>query len=885
MTERGRKWIAGIDLGTTNSAISRIAADDEQGKLENVPIIQRISENQAAERPFLPSFLYLPGAHELPEGAAALPWDKDRSYIIGEFARVQSSRIPGRVVSSAKSWLAHRRAEPSSPILPWEALKDTEKISALDASSRYLAHIAQSWDYGNPLNPLALQEIILTVPASFDEAARELTVEAADKAGLEHLTLLEEPQAAFYAWLREHPNWRKELSGRHEILVLDIGGGTSDFTVIRLGDDGLERIAVGDHLMLGGDNFDIALAHILEPRLKGKLDLVQWGILRHECRRAKELLLGADPPEKCTITVPGSGSKLLGGALTAELGREETEKLILGGFFPETKLDEKPESGRQGLRELGLPYAADPAVPRHLAAFLTAHNLKPDTILFNGGACRPEAIRKRTCQILQSWFGHEVMEIANSAPDLAVAQGAAYFGWLKAQGRERIRGGIARSYYMGAGNEKAVCVIRRSQEEGEKVFIGSPILKLSVGHPVSFPLYAASDRAEDKAGDIIETSLLKEAGLLETVIAGTKNERGEAEVNLSANVTEIGTLEIWAQDINSRRRWSLELPLRGKRRQKAKLSFDSKLVENCKETITSTLALKPSKLESSALRPRSLLNSLEEKLGKRDSWPPALTRALWEAFLTSRDKRKTSPEHEAAWLNGCGFMLRPGLGYPLDAWRQEQMHDILSSWLQNPNDERVRREWWIFWRRIAAGMTEASQNEIWAQMAPKLIPGRRHIKSRIKNLLTSETTEFMRLAVSLERIPINEKLAIGQILLQDFKAKQEKCWQLARLYSRALIGGGPHNVIPPDEAADAAEKLLSCKWPDPRPAAFALGDICRFTGERSLDMPEELRNSAAQRLTKEGYPELAKTVLEVIEQEDEDKARLLGDTLPIGLRL
>ncbi|MCR5662131.1 MAG: hsp70 family protein [bacterium] len=885
MTERGRKWIAGIDLGTTNSAVSRIAADDEQGTLENVPIIQRVSADQTAARPFLPSFLYLPGAHELPEGAAALPWDADRSYITGEFARVQSSRIPGRVVSSAKSWLAHRRAEPQTPILPWEALKDTRKISAVEASRRYLSHMAESWDYQAPLYPLALQDIVLTVPASFDEAARELTVAAADMAGLERITLLEEPQAAFYAWLYEHPNWNKELSGRHEILVLDIGGGTSDFTVIRIGEDGLERIAVGDHLMLGGDNFDIALAHILEPRFKGKLDLMQWGILRHECRRAKELLLGTEPPEKCTVTVPGSGSKLLGGSLTAELGREETEKLILGGFFPETSLEEKPETARAGLRELGLPYASDPAVPRHLAAFLTAHNLKPDTILFNGGACRPDAIRKRACHILQGWFGHEILEISNSAPDLAVAQGAAYFGWLKAKGKERIRGGIARSYYMGVSQEKAVCVIKRSQDEGEKVFLDEPVLKLSVGRPVSFPLYAASDRAEDKSGEIVDTSLLKEAGILETVINGAKNERGEAEVTLSAIVTEIGTLEIWAKDINSRRQWSLELPLRGKKRQKAKLSFESVLVDNCKETITSTLALKPSKLESSALRPRNLLNALEEKLGKRDAWPPALTRSLWEAFLAVKDKRKTSPEHEAAWLNGCGFMLRPGLGYPLDAWRQEQMHDILGSWLQNPNDERVRREWWIFWRRIAAGMTELSQNELWAQMAPKLIPGRRHIKSRIKNLLPSENTEFMRLAVSLERIAVNEKLALGQILSQDFKAKQEKCWQLARLFSRTLIGGGPHNVIPPEDAVPYAEKLLSCKWPDPRPAALALSDICRFTGVRSLDMPEELRISAAQRLTKEDFPDLAKTVLEIVEQEDEDKARLLGDTLPIGLRL
>ena len=263
--QRGCNCVAGLDLGTTNSAITTMAI--KGGEVRHEAIMQRVSENQCARRPLLPSFLYLPGSHELPDGATALPWNEQRHYLVGEYARNQGARIPGRVVSSAKSWLAHRRAEPGEAILPWEALKDTVKVSAIEASRRYLTHLREAYDYDHPDFPLALQHLVLTVPASFDEIARDLTLVAAEEAGLGHLTLLEEPQAAFYSWMwQNRQNWRQQLKNISEILVCDIGGGTSDFTVIRVSEQGLERIAVGDHLMLGGDNFDIAVAKLIEPR-------------------------------------------------------------------------------------------------------------------------------------------------------------------------------------------------------------------------------------------------------------------------------------------------------------------------------------------------------------------------------------------------------------------------------------------------------------------------------------------------------------------------------------------------------------------------------------------------------------------------------------------
>lgn len=882
--ERGEKWVVGIDLGTTNSAISRVPLDEEH--LEDVTILQRVSENQTASNRVLPSFLYLPGPYELPEGSLALPWDEKRAYIVGEYARVQGSRVPGRVVSSAKSWLAHRRADPHQAILPWESLKESAKVSAVEASRRYLQHMRESWDYEHPEAPLALQSIVLTVPASFDEVARELTLLAADQAGLERVSLLEEPQAAFYAWLWERSNkWRKELRGVNEILVCDIGGGTTDFTVIRVGEEALERIAVGDHLMLGGDNLDIAIAHLVEPRLQGELDLLQWGVLRHECRRAKELLLSEQYPESCTITVPGSGTRLMAAAKTAEITHEEVSHLVLDGFFPFTEKDAPlQEKNRTGLREWGLPYASDPAIPRHLAAFLRRHNLNPDAVLFNGGACRPAAIRKRITEILAHWTGHDIRILENSAADLSVARGAAAFAWLKRHGRERIKGGIARSYYIGVGEKQALCVIHRNQDEGERQPLENTELRLSVGRPVAFPLFAASDRPQDQAGQLVDTEQLNYLGSLETVVAGLKNERQEIPVHLAAQVTEIGTMALWATSLNNSRQWALQLPLRGKRRTATAPALPPNKLPEAQALINATFALKPNNITEDT-RPRNLISKLEAQLGPRDAWPPVLTRALWETFLACAPRRRCDPEFEAAWLNGAGFLLRPGVGYPLDKWRVEQMSALLTDWLQYPKDERVRKEWWVFWRRLSAGMGPAAQTILWSQMAPRLIPGRRHIKSRVKSLVPSETTEFMRCAASLEQIPMSEKLLLGQLLADHFKPRPENCWLIARIGARVLLGGGPQDVLPPEIVEPWAQRFLDTKWGDAKAAGLALADIARFTGDKVLDLSESLRQNIAQRLTSEGLPDSATAVLELVELDQDDRARLSGDTLPIGLRL
>jgi len=691
-------------------------------------------------------------------------------------------------------------------------------------------------------------------------------------------------------WERQG-GWKKELRDVRQILVCDIGGGTTDFTVIRVGEEALERVAVGEHLMLGGDNLDIALAHLVEGRLGGELDLLQWGVLRHECRRAKETLLGEDPPESCTLTIPGSGARLLGGARSAEVLKAEVEELVLQGFFPRVGRDEPLRvETRTGLREWGLPYASDPAVPRHLAAFLRRHDLAPDAVLFNGGACRPAAIRQRLRQVLEDWGGHSVRVLENPASDLAVARGAAAFGWLKRHGRERIRGGIARSYYLGVGHvgvgqDQAVCVIHRNQDEGERVDLPEPELRLVVGRPVAFPLFAASDRPQDQVGQVVELEGLAPLGALQTVVAGVSEGTDEVPVHLSAQVTEVGTLALWATMREGSRRWALQLPLRGRRTQVATPEVPAERVEQARTLIRETFQPRPGRSGPEATRPRTLVASLELELGHRDTWPTDLLRSLWEGFYEMAGRRRADPEYESSWLNGAGFCLRPGFGYPLDPWRVEQMAALLPEWLQFSREERVRREWWVFWRRLAAGLSTARQEELWAQMAPHLIPGRRHLRTRVKALLPSETTEFVRLAASLERLPLEEKEALATLLRGRFKGRPEDCWLLARLGARRLVGGGPQHVLPPELVEPWVRDFLAARWRDVRAAGFALAEICRLTGDRRLDLSEEVRSAAAGRLRAEGLPEAARTVEQTVEVESEDKARLLGDSLPLGLRL
>ncbi len=422
------RFIIGIDLGTTNCAVAYVDTRGRERPSADVKpfeVPQLVASGETAPRAMLPSFVYLPGPHELPAGAARLPWRDDADRIVGEFARIQGAKVPNHLVSSAKSWLCHAGVDREAAILPWGVTTPTRKISPVEASTDLLTQIRDAWDHkfaaDDPTHRFVDQEIILTVPASFDEAARELTVLAARNAGIANPVLLEEPQAAFYCWIVTHQDgWQREVRGGELILVCDVGGGTTDFSLITVVETptgpGFRRVAVGDHLMLGGDNVDLALAHLVEKKLKvARLDTEQWAALRLACRSAKEKLLADKPLDRWPVTIAGRGSKLIGGSLQSELTRDEVFAVVLDGFFPQSAASDEPGRGnRAGLQEFGLPFVSDPAIPKHLATFLRRHQgdvagssgpiLRPDLILFNGGALTPKLLRDRVVDVVRSWF-------------------------------------------------------------------------------------------------------------------------------------------------------------------------------------------------------------------------------------------------------------------------------------------------------------------------------------------------------------------------------------------------------------------------------------------------------------------------------------------------
>jgi molecular chaperone DnaK (HSP70) len=598
----------GIDLGTTNSAIAHRALSAEGGPVEVFEVSQLVRPGDVRERPLLPSFLYLPHAQELPAGAAALPWDPGAgAEIVGELARSLGAQTPIRLVSSAKSWLSNAGVDRRAAILPAGAPPEVSRVSPLDASARYLAHLRAAWDAafaeGDPGLALAAQRVTLTVPASFDAVARELTVEAARAAGLPEVVLLEEPQAALYAWVDAMGDaWRKEVHPGDLVLVVDIGGGTTDFSLIavvdRGGDLGLERVAVGDHILLGGDNMDLALAHALSEKLARegrKLDRWQLLALTHGAREAKEALFGDASLASAPITVPGRGSSLLGGTIRTDLTRGELEGTLVDGFFPAVEVSTRPVASRRaGLTTLGLPFASDPAVTRHLAWFLSRHRaglegtapvplagkafLHPTAILFNGGVTKAASLTGRIVDVVGAWLASEgappprVLPAAD--PDLAVARGAATYGRVRAGHGIRIRGGTARAYYVGVEAAmpavpgrpppiRAICLAPMGMEEGTTADLPGEEMGLVVGEAVQFRLFASSARREDRPGDVVEDeSELAETPPVEATLPADGRAPGEVvPVRLRAHVTEIGTLELECVDRGGKA-WRLEWNLR-----------------------------------------------------------------------------------------------------------------------------------------------------------------------------------------------------------------------------------------------------------------------------------------------------------------------------------
>jgi len=861
----------GIDLGTTNSALAYIDSTDEADypTIQVLDIPQYVAPGRVEVLRTLPSFLYL----------------GDQEYT-GVYAREQGAIVPTKSVNSAKSWLSNPAVDRTAKILPWDAQEGGRVLSPVEVSTRILKHLADAWQKQQG-SPGSQHNVVLTVPASFDEEARELTVMAARDAGIERLTLLEEPAAAFYSWIaNDLTRSQKSLFDGQTVLVCDVGGGTSDFTLIRVAREGdridFTRTAVGQHLLLGGDNLDLTLAWLVEAKLGKTLSIRQRSGLRRQCAAAKERLLADPALASAEITVLGGGSSLVGGTLKTEILREEVLELALDGFLPMCELTDRPkEEERSPFRELGLPYVSDPAVTRHLAAFLaSAGDAVPDAILFNGGFFIPEILRQRVADVLEHWYGRRPLILDNRDLDLAVAVGAAYYSYVRSTGQGLlVRGGLPRAYFIGLGGDgdqlRTLCLVPRGSEEGSTVEIDPGNLQLVANKPVSFRLYSSRTRTEDHAGDIVEFPRQPQDGEphlhapLNAVLRFGKAGERLVPVKLGAKLTEVGTLEIWADSKESEHRWRLQFELRKAAKEQAAVHPGAVISD---EALIVAEALIPAAFSNDTVEPAQLPARLEQALGLgRNSWPLSAIRKLADHMLELAESRKRSAAHELRWLNLCGFCLRPGFGFPGDDFRVEQARRVYASGLTFPNQVQNEIEWWIFWGRVAGGLNKNQQTDVFQRLSPTLLPRTSKKPQRVNPSLLRE---MWRAAASLELLPLQTKTQLGDELLVRI-AKNEfvetGLWCLTRLGARKLFYGPINQVLPPATAVRWVDALV--KVPK---SADTIAALARVTGDSTRDLPPHTLETVRR-----AFPDLN---LEAEPTGDlAAMGKIFGEELPSGL--
>ncbi|WP_175770979.1 Hsp70 family protein [Burkholderia ambifaria] len=931
-----KRYTVGIDLGTSNTVVAYVEAGSDAIRVFDVD--QLVGPGAVAAQPLLPSVRYHPAAGELPPDALRLPWQaagtRDAAArsgggrdggaagrdsgagdvppaVIGRYARTLGAQVPGRLVTSAKSWLSHASVNRLAAILPWGAADGVDKVSPVDASASYLAHVRAAWDARFPDAPLAKQDVILTVPASFDDGARALTVEAAKRAKLPALRLLEEPQAAFYDWLYgQRATLRDTFAAPRRVLICDVGGGTTDLTLVDVapGADGeptFTRVGVGNHLMLGGDNMDLALARLVETRLTEpgtRLSAASLSQLVERCRAAKERLLGDDAPASVTVTLLGAGSKLVGGARSAELTRQEVEQVVVDGFFPQVEAGELPRRARAAIVEFGLPYASDPGVTRHVAAFLNRHaeGPLPDTLLLNGGVFRAGALAGRLAQTLGAWRGAPLDVLHNAHPDVAVARGAVAYGLARAGHAPRIGGGSARSYFLvlddGEGESDAaprgVCLLPRGAEEGREIRLEERTFALQLGQPVRFHLVSTVAETAYQPGDLVDLDggdFVRLPPIATVVDRQAGGDARETPVKLTASLTEVGTLEMHciATD-DASRRWRLEFQLRGDAPAQgdgAALARHPRL-DHAIELIDRSFGSKAADVTPKDTR--RLRAQLEQVLGPRDEWDVALARELFDALLARARRRRRSADHERAWLNLAGYCLRPGFGHPLDAWRIEQLWPLFDDGIQYVNDAQVWSEWWTLWRRVAGGLDDDAQAQVRDAIA-FLEPSDDKRRKLPFDPAKVGPADMTRLSASLERLPVERKVELAERLIVQLQKPAERtlcAWALGRIGASRPFYGSAHSVVPAGMANRWLDALFALDWKQVEPAAFAAAQIARMTGDRERDLPDDTREAVIKRLSAANASAAwIDMVREAIAFDEADTARVFGETLPAGLKL
>ncbi|MGZ8225434.1 MAG: Hsp70 family protein [Methylococcaceae bacterium] len=908
-------YLVGIDLGTTHTVVAYINAHNIQQEIQLFRIEQLVAPGQVAARDLLPSVRYHSAPGELSEADVSFS-PTSANVVIGEAARLLGAKSKGRFVTSAKSWLSHPSVDHSADILPWGSGDDIDKVSPIDASASYLAHIRTVWRHKFPDAPLEQQDIVITVPASFDEAARSLTLEAARIAGLGNVRLLEEPQAVCYDWLRRHASTIKQaLTNVHLLLVCDVGGGTTDLTLIKVEqgehEPKLTRIGVGDHLMLGGDNIDLALAHLAESRLTGgekRLSAAELSQLIEQCRIAKERLLAEDAPEQVSVTLLGGGSRLIGSSRSVSLTRDEVRSIALDGFFPLSRIDELPDKKRSGVVEFGLPYAAEPAISKHIAAFLKLHataardalkadSIVPDGLLLNGGVFRSQPISQRAVALINAWSNKSPVLLENKHPELAVAFGAVSYAINRREKKLKIGGGSARSYFLlvdteNSDKQQGICILPKGSEEGDEVILKDRRFALRLGQPVRFHLASTTGDSEFKPGDVAEiTDSFHSLPPLAVAFKGDESKvNAEAIVQLAVSHTEVGTLKIECVSVEAGdQRWNVEFQIRKK--GVAGLQVEGALPAQFNAVVDKIDAVFGSK--SRQVDPKAVKNlraELEKLLGcERNEWATPLLRAMFTVLLDGLKYRRRSENHERVWLSLTGFCVRPGFGYPLDDWRVEQLWKTYSQGIQFVNETQNWSEWWTLWRRIAGGLNAAAQEQLFTDIAKYINPAAARQAGVAKQIKNRGYDDMVRLAAVLERLPVAKKVQLGEWLLKRLEKASEPgqtWWAVGRIGARMPFHGSSHNVIAPETAAIWLEQILSEDWKKVPHAGFAATLIARMSGDRSRDIDDDLRRLIIDKLKLSKAPSSWIEMVEQVKELDEkEEKQIFGEALPPGLKL
>ena len=941
MDFQDKRYVVGIDLGTTNSAVSYAdlthidtknagAGIGNEIKVFKVPQLTGPGEFSLVS--VLPSFLYIPGTYDVAGDALTHPWKKENDLFAGVFAREHGAQVPSRLVSSAKSWLCHSRADREAPILPWGS-QNVDKISPVKATSEYLRHIRKAWNHFIKDEDLFLENqfTVITVPASFDEAAREYTLKAAREAGFtKNITLLEEPLAAFYAWVTRHEHdWQSHVKADDLILVCDVGGGTTDFTLISLkeaeGSPRFERLAVGDHLILGGDNIDLTLARYVASKFNQKANLTadQWKTLSYKCRAAKEKLLldstdNNNGEKRVRIVLRGEGRSLIANTLSADLEKDELEDILCKGFFPEVE-PSLVNSGKSGkaIAEFGLPYEQEPAITRHIGWFLERHreSIKatlgkepiPDHILFNGGSLKPSVFQNKIRSAIGKWFSCENQALPtvldNRDPDLSVALGASYYGLVKQGIGVRVGSGSPRSYYIGIASdnsqnknrsqnktcdatcEKIMCVVERGLDEGSLIQLPEMEFEVVTNQPVLFSMFSSSFRSGDKSGDILQVDdSLTPLPPLKTIIKfGKKGESKRIPVKVEAEYTEMGTLAMWCRSSVSSHRWKLQFQLREPQVGEANESevYDDDTVNNVRNLLTDAFSGSADNAQLS-----SVVKNIEKLVEtKKNKWPLSFLRAVADHLIENVGWRKNSPEHEIRWLNLTGFCVRPGFG---DAFDEARMPKLWKVYLQRslfPKAKQNAVEWWIFCRRIAGGLTAGQQRQFFQDVSSYLLAN----NGAGKKMPKQEMTEVWMAAANMERLLIKDKIALSKKLIPQLKpgkTPHQMFWALSRIGARELLYGSVDRVVPAKEVERWTKRLMQINWTPKDKVVTALAQILRKTGDRTRDVSQDVIQIMVPWFEQMQAPQKSLDMIQtVVPIESADEASIFGESLPQGLIL